>query len=152
NVHIRDLPEEHPDDISQLRNWYVQRTRKSPPKIGDENILLVQLFFEWETERPLPEFASRFRNRIRERDTNGSLEDVVTRMLCANRLYVGYSSGAVNTYLTPELQDTFERLREEHHIVQTISDRGAGLWLAHAHLSNVIYESWYPAQHNRAVR
>jgi tetratricopeptide (TPR) repeat protein len=151
-VHLIELPEEDEKAIFQLRKWYVERTKKSPPGVGDENVLLVQLFFEWETGETLPEFASRFRNRIKESDPRGMLEDVVTRMLCVNRLYVGYPNAAIGAYLTPDLRDTFYRLREEHHISQTISDRGIGLWLAHPHLSNVIYESWYPLRFNQALR
>jgi tetratricopeptide (TPR) repeat protein len=149
---LKELPEEERRDVLQLRSWYVRRTKKSPPRVGDENVLLVQLFFEWETGHALPEFASRFRNRIKEADPKGLLEDVVTRMLCVNRLYVGYPSKAIRAHLAPDLQDTFYRLREEHHIAQTIGDHGIGLWLAHPHLSNVIYESWYPLQNSRAVR
>lgn len=151
-VNLRELPKEDQEDIFQLRSWYIRRTKKSPPKVGDENVLLVQLFFEWETGQPLPAFASRFRNRIKESDLNGTLEDLITRMLCANRLYVGYPNMAVVQHLTPSQQDTFRRLREEHHIAQNASDYGVGLWLAHPHLSNVIYESWYPLHSNRAVR
>jgi tetratricopeptide (TPR) repeat protein len=151
-VNLRELPKEDREDILRLRSWYSERTKKSPPKVGDQNVLLVQLFFEWETGQSLPEFASRFRNRIKESDPTGTLEDFITRMLCVNRLYVGYPSKAVASYLTPDLQDTFGRLREEHHIAQDISDYGVGLWFAHPHLSNVIYESWYPLHSSRAVR
>ena len=151
-VNVWELPEENQKDFSELRNWYVQRTKKIPPNVGDENVLLVQLFFEWETGQRLPEFASRFRDRIKESDTDTILEGVFTRMLCANRLYVGYPKQAISAHLTSNQQDTFHRLREEHHIAQTITERGIGLWLAHPHLSNVIYESWYPLHSNRAVR
>jgi tetratricopeptide (TPR) repeat protein len=152
NVSLSELPEEGRDDIFQLRGWYAQRTKKAPPNIGNENILLVQLFFQWETGQDLGQFASRFRSRIKENDSQGKLEDLITCMLCVNRLYVGYPATAVGKRLTPDLQDTFRRLREEHHIKQTVSDYGIGLWLAHAHLSNLIYENWYPLHSNRAVR
>jgi tetratricopeptide (TPR) repeat protein len=152
NVNLKELPKEVPEGILRLRSWYGERTKKPPPKVGDENVLLVQLFHDWETGQPLPEFASRFRNRIKESDPTGKLEDFITGMLCANRLYVGYPSKAMGKYLTPNLQDTFRRLREEHHIAQDISEYGIGLWLKHPHLSNVIYESWYPLRSSRAVR
>lgn len=152
NVRFVEMPEEGQEDISQLRNWYTQRTKKLPPNIGDENVLLVQLFFQWETGQDLKQFASRFRNRIKESDSQGALEELITHILCVNRLYVGYPAGAIGQHLTPELQDTFRRLREEHHIKQTVSDYGIGLWLAHPHLSNVIYQSWYPLKSNRAQR
>lgn len=152
SVHLVELPREDREDIFQLRNWYMRRTKKLPPNIGDENILLVQLFFQWETGQDLSQFASRFRGRIKESDAHGKLEGLITSMLCLNRLYVGYPTTAVELLLTPDLQDTFRRLREEHYITQNTSDYGIGLWLAHAHLSNLIYESWYPLQSNRVVR
>jgi tetratricopeptide (TPR) repeat protein len=151
-INLFELPHENEQDLFQLRNWYVQRTKKLPPEVGNENVLLVQLFFEWETGQPIKEFALRFRNRIRESDSNGILENLITRMLCVNRLYAAYPYTAVEVQLTPNLQDTFHRMRKEHHIAQTINAYGLGLWLAHAHLSNVIYESWYPTDTNKAVR
>src|SRR5262249_43440170 len=46
-VVLTSLPDEEAPDMAQLRAWYRDRTGENPPDIGDENVLMVQLFFQW---------------------------------------------------------------------------------------------------------
>jgi hypothetical protein len=59
-----DLPHENSEDHETLRRWFKERTGNEPPEIGDGDVLLAQLFFEWKVGASLPEFANRLRKRI----------------------------------------------------------------------------------------
>ena len=147
---IYTLPRESAADLDGLREWYRLRTGKDPPPVGDDNVLLVQLFFEWRVGMTLPEFAKRFRARIQAADE--TLIEWFARILALNRLYVGYLGQA--SALPPDAQATVERLRRENHLVENLDDFRPGLWLAHPHLSDAIYSAWFPpgrfAPHRRA--
>lgn len=66
DVEMRRLqvPHEQEREVSELRRWYKERTGQEPPEVGNDRVLLVQLFFEWQHGEPLPEFAARFRRRV----------------------------------------------------------------------------------------
>ena len=134
-----------PPDLSDLREWFRERTGRSAPGFDDEsNLLLVQLFAEWRSGETLAAFAKRFRRRLKAVEGPDKLLPFVTRMLAMNRLYVGYPEAAEPAELSGAQRNTLARLRAEEHIVTTEPHGGrAGLWLAHPHLANVIYEQWH---------
>lgn len=138
------LPVEQQSDVDELRAWYRQRTGTEAPDVGDENVLLVQLFFQWRSKVTLPEFAKRFQDRINEADPEGNLHNIFSRVLAANRLYLGYPQAAFENSLSASLYDAVDQLKREHHIADMGMGRD-GVWLAHPHLSNAIYEWWYPS-------
>ncbi len=150
-INVVPLREEIQSDLDDLRSWYRQRTGVEPPDIGDVNVLLVQLFFQWRNNATLPGFAERFQKRIREADEGDKLYDIFSHVLAANRLYLGYPQAAFERGLSATLHDTVDRLRHEHHIADMSTGRD-GVWLAHPHLSNAIYESWYPSASKSRLR
>ena len=146
-----DIPSaERPAELAELRAWYVKRKGHPPPALGDEDVLLVQLFFQWHTGLRLPEFSLRFKKRLEEAGGD-ELREVISCMLCANRLYVGYPDAAVNERLKASQLDVLDRLLKEHHISRMAEGR-TGFWLTHPHLANVIYESWHRADSSAATR
>lgn len=152
NLHLSEIERESAREIESLRSWFRQRRDKEPPDLDHDNVLLVQLFFEWRTGQPLSQFASRFRDRIRLADHEDystkslTLEEFLSTMLAANRLYVGLPTAALDG-LSPLQKDSLRQLRREHHIEDVASEVGGTqeIWLAHAHLSNAIFESWFPS-------
>jgi len=64
NLRVYELPNETTDEVHELRTWYTNRTGRPPPDIGGDDILLVQLFFEWQAGQSLQAFARRLRHRI----------------------------------------------------------------------------------------
>ena len=152
-VTLVEVPRETEADLARLREWYRVRTGREPPDVGDRNVLLVQLFFEWRVEAPIFEFAARLRTRIRAAGRNGeSVYEFLSVMLAMNRLYVGLPAAAWEHELTAEQQDLLDVLRRDNHLAEDVRAGEAGLWLAHPHLSNAIYENWFPLQKNRALR
>lgn len=148
-----DLPREQSHELDALRAWYRQRTNEDPPHLDrDEDVLLVQLFFQWRVGQSLPDFAKRFRGRIQASDRGGVLESVLSRVLALNRLYAGYPTGIMDERLGPHLRGVLDQLRVEHHIAEYADSRRHGVWLAHPHLSNAIYEAWYPGARHLYVR
>jgi len=148
-----EIPRETDADLARLREWYRVRAGREPPEVGDRNVLLVQLFFEWRVQATLPEFAARLRTRIRASGADGErVYEFLAVMLAVNRLYVGLPAPARERELTAEQQDLLDILRRDHHLTEDVRAGEMGLWLAHPHLSNAIYESWFPHQKNRARR
>ncbi|SCK44255.1 hypothetical protein H181DRAFT_03901 [Streptomyces sp. WMMB 714] len=139
-------------DYEQLRSWFTQRTGDTPPPVDEGNLLLVQLFFEWFHGQSLSSFALRFRERLNVMDPSGRIVDAVTRLLTLNRLYTGYPVSAFEELLNPAQRDALETLQKEEHL----ESRGIGarqdIWVAHPHLSNIIYETWFPAHSSRRQR
>jgi hypothetical protein len=132
-------------DRKELESWYRTRTGKNPPAAGDGDVLLVQLFFEWQTGKSLKAFAKNFRKRLLELDPSRYLFELVCRILSANRLYTGYPLSALAAKLTPTQIDAFRALVKEHHFaVDEDADR-AGVWLTHPHLADVVFDAWLPA-------
>ena len=111
----------------------------------------MQLFFEWKTKGSLPEFAKRFKDRINEADPKGKLFERFSIVLAANRLYIGYPSEAFKEGLSLKQLETVDRLMEENHLADMKAGR-KGIWLAHPHLSNAIYEAWYRADRPSTIR
>lgn len=145
DVHVRlfELSHEKNMDLAALRQWYVERTGKQPPDIGDDNVLLVQLFFEWQTGLPLKEFADRFRARVSAEDDNALLlESSLARMLAVNRLYADYPYKSILELLPPTQQGQLDVLLKDNHL--SIDKHEKAVRLAHPHLSNAIYEAWFP--------
>lgn len=150
---IHEMPIESKTDYENLRFWYRNRVGKEPPEIIDENILLIQLFFEWEVGSSLREFGMRFLNRIQDMDrevnndqgSENTLVSILSKILSLNRFYTGYPEKAFNNFITPEIEQYVSLLRDEnHHLeIRPHADR-KGYWIAHPHLSNSIFESWYP--------
>jgi hypothetical protein len=152
SVHVEELPTDTRGEHAELRAWYQRRKGASAPDVGDENVLLVQLFFEWATGQSISQFARRFQNRLRALDSDGTAADWVARILALNRLYVGYSQVALAKVLSPAQQDALHRLYREHHLFTDPDDDRLGVWLGHPHLANALYEAWHPADRTRNVR
>jgi hypothetical protein len=146
------VPQESHGDLTGLREWFFTRTGHRPPDLGSGNVLLVQLFFEWRVQVRLPEFARRLKLRILDDEPTGHLLDFIATLLSANRLYVGLPPGAVDAELSSREQGMMQRLRDENHLVETERSGRREIWLAHPHLANAVYESWYPVSHNGLVR
>jgi hypothetical protein len=151
NIKTWELPTESLSDFIELRTWFTTRTGREPPKLEDKNILLVQLFFEWKTGEPLHGFSIRFKKRI-EAAGGANCVNLIEKILCLNRLYIGYPISAIEHSLTPLERETIDRLMEESHLGKTMSADRHGVWIAHPHLSNAIYNSWYSPEHNSRVR
>lgn len=151
---LHEMPIESKTDYENLRSWYRNRVGKEPPEIGDENVLLIQLFFEWEVGSSLREFGKRFLNRIQDMDrevcrdqrSENTIVSILSKILSLNRFYTGYPEKAFNNFITPDIEQHVSLLRDEHHHleIRPHADR-KGYWIAHPHLSNSIFESWYPA-------
>ncbi len=133
------------EDIEELRIWYRRRTGRQDLAVGDDaDVLLVQLFFEWATGTPIGEFARNFRTRLMGLMPDGRLFDLVAAILALNRIYALYPSGAVNAAMDadPALGGAFDQLHEtEKHFV--FEEDGSGYRIAHPHIANAIYISWF---------
>ena len=140
-----DLPREEPEEIQLLRGWYRTRTGKEPPPFQqDADVLLVQLFFEWQAGEPIGEFAKRLRNRIQGSDRDSIMEKLLSYVLSLNRLYAGYPKATLDIRLdTGGLRWLWDQLREEQHIAEYDDADRQGVRITHPHLANAIYESWY---------
>lgn len=152
SVHIEALPDETPADIAELREWYRQRTGKEPPPVGDDNVLLVQLFFEWRTKTGIGAFASRLQDRIRRRDPSGTLETALAHILAINRLYCGANRLAIEASLSDTMLDALDRLRANGHLEDDPSVGRPGLWLGHPHLAEAVYAHWFPPDRSKRQR
>lgn len=151
-VNVWRPPREDPLGLADLRAWYEARTGTRPPDVGDDNVLLVQLFFEWSVGATIDEFGQRFLSRVEAADPSGRLRDQLSRMLALNRLYVDYPSAALTHALAPEELDALEVLRGEHHIAAADDAGGSAVRLAHPHLANALFSSWYPPDLARVQR
>lgn len=143
-----ELPEATDADWSELRSFYRARTTHEPPVVAHgDNILLVQAFFEWRERLTLPEFAQSFKQRVKQIDTDGSVEHYVTMLLASNRLYAGLSHEVSSAILDARGRDALSVLWDDDHLSAVPEESGGrpGVWLAHPHLSTAIYNSWFPA-------
>jgi hypothetical protein len=140
------MPHERPPEITVLRQWYRERTGQEPPELGDENLLMVQLFFEWKKGEPLREFAGRFRKRVLGTAGSDRLFQALSRVFALNRLYVGYPSDAVASELGARDAGLLAQLRSDEHFGVDPAGERSGFWWLHPHLSNGIYEAWYPPE------
>lgn len=136
------LPNAATEDMESLRGWYAARTGRLAPEIEGENILLVQLFFEWRMQQKMPEFATRLRERLKALGPKAF--DVVARALSANRLYLDYPTrGLADLHLTPEEIDSLKILLRQHHMEPSFAE-GEHVRISHPHLANAIYDVWFP--------
>lgn len=143
NIFIKRLTVPHTlDDRNVLETWYKKRTGKKPPSVSQGDVLLVQLFFEWQLDESLPSFAHRFKKRLKE-DSSRIILEAVYRIVCANRLYAGYQPNALN-HLSPTQRDAFELLLKEHHFAIDEDPKRSGIWLTHPHIANGLFETWFP--------
>jgi tetratricopeptide (TPR) repeat protein len=151
-VTVEIIGNESAEDYEQLRGWFTARTGDTPPPVAAQNLLMVQLFFEWHHRHPLTEFARRFRVRLTAMDPSGRIADVVTRILTLNRLYAGYPAAAFHDLLEPCLRDKLATLQREAHLQTHGDTAGREIWIAHPHLANIIYETWFPPDTRRHER
>ncbi len=154
-IEVFELEREQPEELKRLRNWYEKRTGAQAPGPDDENILLVQLFFEWQAGVRLGAFAQRFRRRLQEADRDpedSSLVAMLAEVLALNRLYVGYPSNQMRERISAAQDDVLQRLRDEEHIAIDEQIGRSGVWMAHPHLANEIYEVWFPRQATASQR
>lgn len=149
DIEVVELEREQPEELARLRGWYEQRTGAQAPGPEDENVLLVQLFFEWKAGLRLDAFAQRFRRRLQDADReieDSSMVSVLAEVLALNRIYVGYPTSDMKRRLSDRQADFLRRLRDEEHIAIDEEPGRSGVWIAHPHLANEIYESWFPRQ------
>jgi hypothetical protein len=152
-INAWELPNATAEDIDGLRSWYATRTGGLAPEIDSENILLVQLFFQWRMQQTIPEFASRLKKRLMAMGPRAL--EVVSRTLAANRLYLDFPTrGLADLNLTPAELDELNILLRQHHLEPSFA-AGERVHLSHPHLANAIYDAWYPpgavAEESRAA-
>jgi len=144
NIFIKRLTVPHTlEDRNVLETWYQKRTGKKPPCVSPGDLLLVQLFFEWQLDESFSSFARRFKKRLEAEDPSEIILEGVYRIVCANRLYVGYQQNALN-HLSPTQRDTFEFLIKEHHFAIDEDPKRSGIWLTHPQIANGLFETWFP--------
>lgn len=150
-VEAVELPPEMEGELEELRAWYRSRTGCEAPNVDKPNTLLVQVFFEWGRGQTLQHFADSFKGRVR--DVGGDrVFELMAEVLALNRLYLGFPPEALERRLSAEERDRLEQLRRDEHLAVNGEEDRPGLWLAHPHLSNGIYETWFPiesASHQR---
>ena len=140
-------------DWIELRDFYRARTSEEPPAVAsEENVLLVQAFFEWRERLTLPEFAKGFAQRVRQLSSNGAVEEYVALLLALNRLYIGLNEEIGSALLDPGSRDALSALWRDGHLTLTEEPEGGrpGTWLAHPHLSAAIYNGWFPPETSAA--
>lgn len=143
-VHTLKVPHSLTDRAA-IESWFQLRTGAPPPDVGSGDLLPAQLFFEWQTGQPLGAFAISFRKRLEEQDPSGRIRDTVFRAVAVNRLYSGYPAAALDADLSPEQKDSFAGLLSEHHFAVDEDPERLGLWLAHPHLADALFEAWLPS-------
>jgi hypothetical protein len=143
DVELVELQREPSEELEDLRAWYRARTGAEAPE-AEPNVLLVQLFFQWQVGQTLVAFAHRFRSRIVDAGGGDVVLPLLEQTLALNRLYLGFPQAAADRRLPGQEADRLARLLRENHL--TVGDEGAraGLWLAHPHLANGIYDAWFP--------
>lgn len=132
------------EDRTALEKWFELRTGSKPPNVGSGDILLVQLFFEWNTGQPLSSFALHFRKRLEEMEPDGVLRDAVYTVIAMNRFYTGYPPTALDSRFNAKQKDAFMILLNEHHFSVNEDSERHGLWLVHPHIANALFEAWLP--------
>jgi hypothetical protein len=144
-------------DISELRKWYTERTGETDLPVGEaDDVLIVQLFFEWAQGQPIKEFSQRFRRRLEgmvDRLGKRSLFDILAEVLALNRLYSLYPAAGLDEEVDsdPALGAAFDQLRHEDNHLSLDPDRG-GYRLTHPHLANAIYTTWFGRSEHRRYR
>jgi hypothetical protein len=152
------------EDHQKFRDWYRKRTEKEPPVNDDQNLLLVQLFFELKSGEPINKFAESFKQRIIDSEkaseyfndmtqdnSHQRLYDLFSEILALNRLYTTYPSRAVEERLSNSGMKVFNQLIDENHINlfqrksqdEKDGEKVIGYMLSHPHLANAIYECWH---------
>jgi hypothetical protein len=152
DLNLFELPQESPEELEDLRNWYRHRTDVEAPE-AEPNLLLVQLFFQWQVGLDLKVFAQRFRSRIIDLDDDEVILPLLEQALSLNRLYLGFPEPAVDRRLPEVGTDQLRQLLQENHLSVGDEEHGRqGLWLAHPHLANGIYDAWFPPDEAPATR
>ncbi len=149
-----ELPKENAEERAELWNWFQRRTGIASPEpyTPEQDVLLVQLFFEWHAGAPIGDFASSFRQRIRRLDMTDTKSFVrfMDLLFAVNRLYINYPIELLrNDFQLPDFETAFQLLhKEESHLTVEEEAGQAGARIAHPHLANAIYESssWYPRE------
>ena len=117
------LPHYGREDEGLFRRFFEERTGKPAVVVEDENVLLVQLFFQWDTGSSLQAFAERFQKRMKSLDGSGKLFELLSQVFALNRLYTGYPLEALEQGLSLEQKVTLEQLlEEEKHLRAERSD------------------------------
>jgi hypothetical protein len=143
NFFKHDMPHDTNNEHAVLQEWYSRRTGNPPPRIDNNNTLLVQLFFQWDKHETIAEFSTRLKERLSLDDEDKAILHKVSRILALNRLYIGYSLGAVRHDLTPRQADQLDWLEGDLHLGEREIGGKNGYWLLHAHLANSVFLNWY---------
>lgn len=132
------------DHVAELERWFTARTnRPLPAHLTSSNVLMVQRFFQYGTGASLESFARRFKTRLEGMEASSRVPSFIAKLLAVNRLYVGLPE-ASRRALTDAERDVLDQLTEDdkHIIVSTDSGRG-GVWLAHPHLADALFQGWF---------
>jgi hypothetical protein len=143
DLELFELPQEPLEELEELRDWYRGRTGAEAPE-AEPNVLLVQLFFQWQVGQTMEAFAKRFRSRISDADESDLVLPLLEQALALNRLYLGFPDAAVHRRLPRGETDRLAQLLKENHLSVGGEGDRQGLWLAHPHLANGIYDAWFP--------
>jgi hypothetical protein len=151
-----ELPPETREDVTELANWYAQRTGRRVP-ILEGDVLLVQRFFEW-NEGSLRDFALRFRRRLEgfDRGATKPVFDTIATVLAFGRLYAEYPADVLRERLRDDanLARAFDQLAlsESHFAFTADGSMGGGFRLTHPHLADGIYREWFSRPADRHYR
>ncbi len=157
-VESAELPHETATEIGSLREWYRARSgAENLPVESSDDVLMVQLFFEWRTGEPIAAFAQRFRKRLLDfMDGETALFDLIATILALNRLYALYSANAVDAALrdNPALEGAYKQLRDDDRHLMNVTDdlSSGGLRLTHPHLANAIYTACFGSKRDIGFR
>lgn len=146
NIYIYELQHETSNEQESLRKWYLERTGQEPPKVNSDNLLMVQIFFQWDRHETIYDFSIRLKERLLQGDPSGEVIKLVSRILAVNRLYVGYPTKGVRQNLSAEQKDLMDWLENDLHLGEKEINGRYGYWLLHAHLANAIYLNWYASK------
>ncbi|MGA5324570.1 S1 RNA-binding domain-containing protein [Streptomyces griseoincarnatus] len=132
------------DHAAELEQWFTARTRLTPPAhLASSNVLMVQRFFQYGTGASLESFARRFKSRLEGMDASSRIPAFIAKLLAVNRLYVGLPPASLRSLSDAE-RDVLDRLLLHDKHIAVSSDSGrAGVWLAHPHLADALFQGWF---------
>jgi hypothetical protein len=132
------LPPLGPAELDEFVAWYLERSGLplDPASLTRENPLLVQLVFELAQGVRMPEFALRFRRRLKE----FGVYDVARTIVAATALYLDAPLGVLTEW---RVRDELERLcRDDQLHFRIDSNPPGGVRLAHPHLAWLLFQEW----------
>uniref|UniRef100_UPI0011AFEC91 esterase/lipase family protein n=1 Tax=Amycolatopsis sp. CA-126428 TaxID=2073158 RepID=UPI0011AFEC91 len=131
------------DHAAELEQWFTARTNQIPPAhLASSNVLMVQKFFQYRTGASLESFAKRFKNRLEGMEDSSKIPAFIAKLLSVNRLYVGLPAASLHA-LTDADRDVLAQLERDNHITVSADSGRDGVWLAHPHLADALFQGWF---------